>query len=467
MKIKEVPSSWLIEEEHRLDCSPFTSGGIEARKAVESLECRKDHLSDLTLHGIDGMYHVGQDKIRWVESAEHGMPFLRSSDILLADLSNASLISRRQVEGNPLFQCPQGTTLITRSGSIGRMMYARREIADSAISQDVLKVVPDSSKVQSGYLYAYLSSRFGLPQIISGTFGSIIVHIEAENIADLVIPRLGSKVEQQCHALMEACSRKRTEAADAIASAVHELTSELGLKSLSHSDVSRFGIATVQAANLNGRLDAFYHSAIAKEAEEAIATCNADIRRLSDVTSRLFKPPIFKRIWVDDSSYGRQFVSGTDAYRFSAEELRFVSRKTPGFSEFIVHRGWLVFQAAGQVYGLFGQPLFVCGWLEGLFCADDIYRIVPRTSEDGGFLYAYFKTPHGQILLKRQACGNSIPRVWDPHMEEITVPWPAEAVRRKFGTLVIGAHEKLEEARISEEQAIHLVEDAIEKVGGS
>jgi len=98
-----------------------------------------------------------------------------------------------------------------------------------------------------------------------------------------------------------------------------------------------------------------------------------------------FKPPMFKRLWVADSTYGPQFVSGNDAYRFEAEELRYVSVKTPHFDEFILKRGWVVFQAAGQIYGLFGQPLLVVGWLENLFCADDVYRLVPHNELDGAF----------------------------------------------------------------------------------
>src|SRR5690606_24210651 len=121
------------------------------------------------------------------------------------------------------------------------------------------------------------------------------------------------------------------------------------------------------------------------------------LKILSEVVQRLFKPPIFKRLWVDDARHGRQFVSGSDAYRYSAEVVRFVSYKTPNFDEFILKRGWLIFQAAGQVYGLFGRPIFVSGWLEDIFCADDVYRIIPHSIEDGAYLFAFFKTPHGQV----------------------------------------------------------------------
>src|SRR5262249_45944633 len=154
--------------------------------------------------------------------------------------------------------------------------------------------------------------------------------------------------------------------------------------------------------------------------------------------------------WVDNGDYGRQFVSGTDAYRFQAEHIRYVSSRTPNFDKFILKEGMVIFQAAGQIGGLFGRPLLVAGWLEGLFAADDLYRLVPQTLEDGAYLYGLFRTLNGQVLLKRQACGNSIPRIWDPQIKDVSVPWPDEDVRAELGEEYLLAHRRLEEARQDE-----------------
>jgi type I restriction enzyme S subunit len=185
---------------------PIRERGIETRRKIQTLACEKDHLVDLTLGGLSGMYHVGQDKIVWAQDGFHGMPFLRSSDILDADITESLFISRKQVAGNSLFQCPAGTTLITRSGTIGRMTYMRPDMTDTAISQDVLKVVPDTSKVNAGYLYAFLKSSVWPPKVTGGTFGFNYCYIEAENIADYWIPRHVA-VEDQAHELNQRARR--------------------------------------------------------------------------------------------------------------------------------------------------------------------------------------------------------------------------------------------------------------------
>jgi type I restriction enzyme S subunit len=218
----------------------------------------------------------------------------------------------------------------------------------------------------------------------------------------------------------------------------------------------------VLASSLGLRLDATYHSTIALEAEEKIAKCNC-LRSLKDVVVRMFKPPMFKRLWVSGPEFGRRFVSGESICRLRPTENQYVSTRTPQFSEFILKRGWLIFQAAGQVYGLFGQPIWVSGWLEEVFCADDVYRVVPVDEIDGAYLYVWFRTPHGRALLVRQASGNSIPRVWDPHMARVSVPWADRRVREEFGERVVSAHRMLEVAACNEDHAVKLVEAWLEK----
>jgi len=342
------------------------------------------------------------------------------------------------------------------------MAYARPEMEGMAGSQHFMRVVPDTKKIPPGYLYAYLSSKFGVPLVVGGTYGAIIQHIEPEHIADLPIPRLGKATEAKANELVHEAAQLRSEASCELSEVQRLTLNALGLPDLGEESVSRYSVNMIAASDLNSRLDAPYHSAAAARALAAVNAATAPVSPLSDVVKRYFKPPMFKRLWVDGPEYGRQFISGVDAYRFQAESLRYVSFKTPRFDEFLLEEGTVIFQAAGQIYGLFGQPIFVSGWLSGVFAADDLYRLVPHTKTEGGFLYAFFRTAVGQVLLKRQACGNSIPRVWDPHMRDIRIPWPEKTSRDEIGKRVVAAHEKIERARVAEADAIVLVEKTIE-----
>lgn len=463
MKAKSVPSSWLERDGRRLDCNPYMSGALEAKVLLEKLKARKDSLRNVTLNGMAGIFNGPRFARSYVVDPQAGVPFLGSTDILSADLSGLPFLSKKQVTANPRLVVREGWTLITCSGTIGRMAYCRPDMAGMAGSQHFMRVVPDAGKIPPGYLYAFLSSKFGVPLVVGGTYGSIIQSIEPEHIATLPVPRLGTSFEATVSDLVRDAANLRSEAIAELTEVQKVTLTELGLPDIGDASVSRTSINSVAASKLNDRLDAPYHSAAAARALSAVDAARAPRIPLTEAVKRYFKPPMFKRIWVDGPEFGRQFISGVDAYRFQAESMRFVSFKTPRFKEFLLEEGTVIFQAAGQIYGLFGQPIFVSGWLNGLFAADDLYRLVPHTANDGGFLFAFFRTAVGQVLLKRQACGNSIPRVWDPHMRDITIPWPAQVVRDRIGARVIAAHAKFERARVAENEAVSLVEQAIKQ----
>lgn len=197
-----VRSAWLEKEGRRLDCGPYMSGALEAKEALDQLNVRKMPLRDVTVD----IFHSGREGRRWVDSPEYGVPFLGSSDILRADLSTLPLLSKKQIQRNPKFTLGPGWTLITRSGTIGRMAYVRPDMVGMACSEDVLRVVPDESKIPPGYLYAFLSSKYGVPLIVSGTYGAIIQHIEPGHVAVLPVPRFDDDFESGIHQLVEQAS---------------------------------------------------------------------------------------------------------------------------------------------------------------------------------------------------------------------------------------------------------------------
>ena len=87
---------------------------------LENLPLPKVKLSEVTC----GIYHAVRESRHWVESPEYGVPFISSGDLQKADLGDLPLISKLQVAITPAFTVKAGYTLITRSGTIGRMATA-------------------------------------------------------------------------------------------------------------------------------------------------------------------------------------------------------------------------------------------------------------------------------------------------------------------------------------------------------
>ena len=152
-----VRSGWLQEGGRRLDCNPYMSGALEARDTLKQLKARKDALSTLTTGHTGGIYNGPVFARIWVDDPRYGVPFLSNSDMLNADLANLPLLQRRYAESKKLahLELSPGTTLITCSGTIGRMTYVRPDMAGMWSSQHIMKVVPVIDSCFNNHLFAW------------------------------------------------------------------------------------------------------------------------------------------------------------------------------------------------------------------------------------------------------------------------------------------------------------------------
>ena len=290
-----VRSSWLQEGGRRLDCNPYMSGALEARDALRALAATKQPLRSLTAGFAGGIFNGPMFSRQWVTDPRFGVPFLSNSDMMNADLSTVPLLRKSYAESRALrhLSLTRGTTLITCSGTIGRMAYVRNDMSGMWSSQHIMKVVPDPEKIEPGYLYAFLSSKYGVPLVVSGTYGAIIQHIEPEHIADLPIPRLPIATEKAVAQLVDAAADARTEAVGLFKAAEGRLYQSLHLSPPTSSDQFHHpDVAVISSAKLLDRCDAFFFSERNEEARAAFdgAGENRPLGSISKLCSRVKLP---------------------------------------------------------------------------------------------------------------------------------------------------------------------------------
>jgi hypothetical protein len=263
-----VTSAWPLLNGRRLDSRPYMSGAVEARVLLEKLPAQKIPLKTLTAGYSGGIYNGPQFVRRYVDDPAYGVPFLTSSTMLLSDFSKVGLLSKNDAFSPKLdyLRLEEGMTLISCSGTIGRMVYARPDMAGMWSSQDILKVVPDPAKILPGYLYAYLSSRFGVPLVVEGTYGAVIQHIEPHHIADLPVPRLGEEIEQAAHEGIDRAAQLRSAYQRQVREATDLLFRSVGLRDITAAEWHAAGAdlgfahiarspASLRALNFNPRLE--------------------------------------------------------------------------------------------------------------------------------------------------------------------------------------------------------------------
>lgn len=452
-----VRSSWLEEGGRRLDCNPYMSGALEARDALRALPMPKEKLSNVTTN----IFHAGREGRLWVDDPRYGVPFLGSSDILSADLSNLPLMSKKQVQRNPLFTLSESWTLITRSGTIGRMAYVRPDMAGMACSEHVLRVVPDSSRIPPGYLYAFLSSHYGVPLVVSGTYGAIIQHIEPEHIANLPIPRFPEEIEGTIAALVDSAAKARAEAVQLLKQAETILFDTLPLKrpTLAHNFL-RPDVAWITSSRLIDRADAYYYSARNNEARNAFD--GADNNMPLGGVAEVFIPDIFKRLYASDPQFGSPYITGRDAFELAPTSEKYLMRRVAAEHRLLLRKGMIVVQEAGQLGGLIGRSVMVGNYLDGFSCSNNMIRIVPEDDIDAGYIFTLLSSEYGIRLLSREAAGSSIPHTDEQRVGRIRIPWPEKATRKPISKPAIRARELRDQACQLESEARERVEACIE-----
>lgn len=462
MKAKPVPSSWLERDGRRLDCNPYMSGALESKVLLESMRARKDKLRTLTRDGLSGIFHAGRIKRMWVDSPEHGRPFLSSTEILQADLSNLPFISKKAVAENPRLPLHAGWTLITRSGTVGRMAYARPDMEDYACSEHVLRVVPDVEKIPPGYLYAYLSSKFGVPLVVGGTYGAIIQHIEPEHIADLPVPRLGKKLEQDIHDLVERAAQLRSDAAHLLIDATVELEKLAKLPRLKvPPSPTPFDASTVSSTALQARLDGFFHSRFHRDALTALE--GTQTKALSELSSAIIEPLRFKRVAVDDPAFGVPFFGTAPLFWTDPTPNYFVPRKMPNIAQYLVDKRCLLIPRSGQLSGIIGSVVLPYGDIVGGAVSEDAIRVYFESEHDAGFGLIALTSEYGRRQLKARAFGSSIPHLDVKHIGLVRVFDPGSEKRKALGAKGARVAALRDEACRTEREARALLEAKIEK----
>lgn len=454
-----VRSGWLQEGGRRLDCNPYMSGALEARDTLKQLKMRKDALSTLTKGHAGGIYNGPMFKRNYVDSAEYGVPFISSGSMLLADLSTLPRLRRLDAESGRLsyLRLRPGMMMISCSGTIGRMTYVRPDMDGVWSSQDVLKVVPNPERVPSGYLYAFLSSRYGVPLVVSGTYGAIIQHIEPEHIAELPVPRFGPVFEQEVAQLIDAAAAERVAASKHRRAALELFQAKIGWSR--HADsIARAPMASA----LLGRMDAFHY---APRVETGRASLAAHLGvRLGDQVERVFEPNRGSRLKVTDPAFGVPFLSSSSVFELNPSAEYLISRSlTPHLEGLLVSDCDVLIPRSGQLGGIIGRAVLPLPMNVGQAGSEHLVRVRCHSPQDAAYLWAVLASEPGYWALVGTAFGSSIPSLDSSLISDLTIPWLSDLDRQEIGALAEKAVVAQNKGNELEAKAVALLEEKIRK----
>lgn len=454
-----ITSKWLVREGWRLDAAPFLSGKVEALQALEKLPTQR--LAELTTGHNGGIFNGPQFSRVWVDDPGQGVPLVGSSDMLLADLSRLPLLRKKDAESRKLsyLKLQEGMILISCAGTIGRTVYCRSEMNGMWSSQHVMKIVPDVSRIPSGYLYAFLSSKYGNPLVVSGTYGSIIQGIEPEHLRDIPVPRLGSEVESEVNLLIQDSARLQSEASTDMQRSESILLEKIGVPPKRAFSKHR-AVQSHEIQRIN-RLDAHFYHYRAIDIDKWIENNHPNHVTLGSIAD-VYDVPLFKHIYVE-RDFGLPFFTSGDIFHLHKIADKNLSKnRTKNIEKYILNHGWILLARSGQIGGIIGQPEYADTSMKGSTASDHVIRIVPN-DVPAGYLFTYLNTKMiGYWLLIRTASGTSIPALFPVDLKPLKVILTDPETMSEISSITDCAFEKRATATRLELKAIARLENAIQ-----
>lgn len=472
MKTKVVPAAWIRKSSTRLSASGYVGGAFELIERLETLGDRCQALEGLTTGYQGGVFRppiFGMQFARnLVSSPEFGVRFLTGSTMLRVDLSQLPLV-RRDLAETPKFQMlrlKRGMTLISCSGTVGRVAYTRPSMADVWSSQDIMKVQPDPDKVPPGYLYAFLSSKFGVPLLTAGTYGGVIQHIEREHLVDVPVPRFDAQTEGEAHRLVEAAAVSLDRHLDLMEAATKRVFHELGMHDL-RDDEWHSGLperSWRESALSSESFRAWNYDPRARSAWTAIESQSFDpLGSLCD-PARFKGKNVFKRIDADPS-HGVMLVGQRAAFQMQPEG-RWIVKATLEKHGLYVPPGTTMIPSHGTLgeFELYCRALIVTRRTSNLAFSGDFFRCVPlKDKVRPGYLHAFLRSRTAFRLLRSISSGGKQQEQHPEMMWRFPIPRLRPSIEGEIADLVDEACALYDAALEAEDEARALVERAIEE----
>lgn len=203
-QLQSQDADWL-DPEHNVETMLISSHEVRQNNGEEA-ECRLDaqYYNQLAQAALRNLKYCGCDIktianiasqvfmcnrfTRTYVNRERGVPFLSGSNIVQLRPTNVKYISKSQTAQLDELKLEAGWILITRSGTIGRSCLVWKNFEDWYATEDIVRVVANDKEIDSGYLYAFLSSPYGYEQILRFRHGSVIEHVTPEQIQRMIVP---------------------------------------------------------------------------------------------------------------------------------------------------------------------------------------------------------------------------------------------------------------------------------------
>lgn len=171
---------------------------------------------------VDRVYVAPRFKRIYVDP-EYGPPLLQGSHLPLMRYYDLKHISKEKTRNLDRWLVKEGWVLVTCSGTIGRTGLVTPRMEDWAVSQHILRIMPEEGVSHPGFLATYLDTPYGQHQLKGKIYGGVVDELTEEDTADVRMPDAPYSVQKAIGKKYVRAYKLRDEAVDLEDDAVDEI----------------------------------------------------------------------------------------------------------------------------------------------------------------------------------------------------------------------------------------------------
>ncbi|SHI54597.1 methylation-associated defense system restriction endonuclease subunit S MAD5 [Flavobacterium haoranii] len=447
MKVLHVKQKWFSESDLRLDASYHLNDGPLTKLKLKNLPYEVSSLLNETKKIFKGNIF----KRTYVKNSDVGYKFMTASDMMKTNIDSGTYVSKKYTKVANLM-LEKNWILVSRSGTLGNTVFTNDDFEGVLGTDDLIRIVPLEKNILSGFMYAFLASKYGYGLLTQSGYGGVIQHIEPHHIEDLPIPIFPEEKQKVINNLIIEANKLRVEANKALNEA-KELFND-------YKNLSSKEIFTVKKNTLNDSWLGRNNRPEISEYDKKVK--NDGYKELSWFAQNVYAPPMFKHIYIERDN-GYPFYNGAEISRSRRVVNRFLSeRGVKDINDYVVKKGTLLIYRHGPRNGMLGDVFIVDDFLNNACLSDLVIRVKTKLNKYSYWLFTFFSTKIGREILHNIASGSAILFLSPNRLNSIKVPYNGENDIDLNYKLIKQYLEKINEANIKENQAIDLIEKEID-----
>ncbi|RRQ45676.1 methylation-associated defense system restriction endonuclease subunit S MAD5 [Chryseobacterium sp. SC28] len=442
---------------------------IKKQQIVESLRFDGSyHLSDGTLYLrklrkmphqelqslCSDIFTAGRSKRIYTEKNK-GFPYLSNSDVVKGNpLDGCKYNSKKYAFDEPSF-LKEGMIVTGRVGAIGQTAYITSELEDNQAmgSDNIIRIVCKDKNI-SGYVYSFLTSKYGNTLINRLAAGGVQPYISEDMLKDIPIPILSAETQQKIHQLIVEASELRVEANRLLKEAAQIFEQELNYGRI--TDGAQYGkISSKDLLGFHKRLDGQYQLIWKKIKKEY--NPNIQFEKIENFASSIFVGGRGKRNYVEN---GIPFLSSSDMMLYNPKrQAKKISPSTNGVEQMKVSKRDILISRSGTV----GNTVIVGEDLNNTVISEHALRLKVNSEKiSPNYVFAFLKTNMGLKAMEASAFGSVIITLNEELIGNIDLPILSNELQRVISEKIEEFISLSDKSVIKENQAIALIEKEID-----